>query len=90
MLEYYKYLLNYDIDLVKHKPIAKPVKKHVELPKLEVRNITLSQFDDVTSNYITAHNIDEYRRKSFKVQLVPHVDLILDNILKEVYEFECL
>lgn len=47
----------------------------------DAKPITLAQFDRVSKNAITAHRIEDYRRKGFNMLLVPKIDTWFDTLL---------
>lgn len=54
----------------------------VGLPIIEdAKPITLAQFDRISKNAITAHRIEDYRRKSFNMLLVPEINTWFDILL---------
>lgn len=56
-----------------------------ELPiKIDVKKITLAQYDRVSKDVITAHNIADYRQRKFNLTLLPKVEVLLDILLEGV------
>ena len=47
----------------------------------DARQITLAQYDPTTKNTITAHRLKDYRRKTFRISLLPEIHLWLDDIM---------
>lgn len=53
------------------------------LPIIEdAKKITLAQYDRVSKNAITAHNLSDYRRKSFNMLLLPKVQTWFELLLE--------
>lgn len=89
-LEYYQYVCNYSIFLPKKKQPVESVKVQSILLN-DAKEITLSQYNPLTKDYITAHRIKDYRRKTFTLMLLPKVDILFDKVLEgSVYYNECL
>lgn len=86
-LEYYKYINNYTVDV--HTPTIPEEKEApsvLPLSMSDAKDITLASFDANTKDLITAHQLKDYRRKTFTLLLLPDVDIMYDQILKGVYE----
>ena len=78
------------------------VKQPVEIPEHDnvfkgrpilndAKPITLAQYDPVSMNAITAHNLKDYRRKNFNLVLLPKVDNLFLRVLEgSVYWNELL
>ena len=45
-------------------------------------DITLAEFDRNTKDVITAHRLQDYRRKRFNLVLLPQVDIMFDRLLE--------
>lgn len=59
------------------------------LPLVEdARDVTLSQYEPMTKDFITAHRIKDYRRKTFNLILLPDVDVLFDEFLKGCKYYE--
>ena len=88
-LEYYAYVNNYIVQ-----PPTPP--KKVEEPNVlslkmsTAKEITLAQYNPVTKDIITAHNLKDYRRKVFTLLLLPDADIIFDKVLEGSYYNEFL
>ena len=53
------------------------------LPLIEdARDITLAQYEPQTKDLITAHNLKDYRRKTFNLVLLPKVNVLFDKYLE--------
>ncbi len=65
-------------------PKVNPIEEgQVGLPIVEdAKPITLAQYDRISKNAITAHNLSEYRRKSFNMLLLPKVHTWFDTLLE--------
>lgn len=85
LLDRYKYITNYGIDTEPCQPYTPPVKQKREYVAPEVTPITIADSDSRSSDFITAHCLEDYRRTSFNLVLLPHVDLAFDIIAEEVY-----
>ena len=48
----------------------------------DAKPITLAQYDRISKNAITAHNLSEYRCKSFSMLLLPDVNTWFDTLLE--------
>lgn len=48
----------------------------------DAKKITLAQYDRISKNAITAHNISDYRRKSFNMLLLPKVHTMFESLLE--------
>lgn len=60
----------------------------VDIPPLKIqdaRQITLSEYIPSSKGYITAHRIQDYRRKSNTMILLPEVSILFDKILEGSY-----
>ena len=88
-LEYYRYVNNYIV-----RPPAPP--KKVEEPNVlslklsDAKDITLAQYNPVTKDIVTAHNLKDYRRKVFTLLLLPDADIVFDKVLEGSYYNEFL
>lgn len=86
ILSRYGILYQYDIDT---KPeVKKSARVNTNFIKYEVpesRPITIADINVVSGNYITAHDLSDYRRASFNLTLLPEVELQSDIIAREVY-----
>lgn len=80
-LEYYKYVNNYAVSPPK-KVEPKEESKVLELHLGEVKDITLAQYNPATKDIITAHNLKDYRRKTFTLLLLPKADIVFDRVLE--------
>lgn len=62
-----------------------PVYKERQVPGVtlrpDARTVTLSQYDRDTKNYITAHDIKDYRISSFRLSNLPYVTTLFDKLL---------
>ena len=92
VLEKYKYVNNYGIEVEPPKgytpPVTKKERKYVAPKAIPV---TVAHTNPRSADFITAHTLQDYRRASFNLVLLPHVDLAYDIIAKEVYGLsECL
>ena len=57
----------------------------------DAKELTLAQYDVVSKNAITAHNLKDYRRKNFNLVLLPKVDNMFIRVLEgSVYWSELL
>ena len=83
--------INYYIALDKFKPITQinvPETKQVntyDITKVIKNNdyhVTLAQYDPICSGKITAHNLRDYRHKTFQLSLLPEIRLLFDDILE--------
>lgn len=84
-LSRYKCLWDYHVDLIPHKPYTPPpVEKRKYVPP-QVTPITIASQDSRSKNFITAHDLRDYRRTEFNMVLLPRVELPYDIIAKEVY-----
>lgn len=85
VLKGYRALWGYNVDLIPHKPYRpEPEVKRKYIPP-EVTPITLAEQDSRSKDFITAHDLRDYRRTTFNMVLLPNVDLPYDIIAKEVY-----
>lgn len=90
-LDKYKYVTNYGVSFESYKPYVPPVHKKRKYVPPEVPSITVADGDIRSRDFITAHDLRDYRRTSFNLVLLPKVDLAFDVIAKEVYGLgECL
>lgn len=81
-LEYYKYI-NRACIITQHTVPQYHEKEVKGLPLLDdAVQITLSQFDPVTKDFITAHKVKDYRRKQFTMTLLPCVNIMFDRLLE--------
>lgn len=48
----------------------------------DAKVITLAQYDTSTKNAVTAHRLKDYRRKSFRLALLPNVEILFDKVLE--------
>lgn len=85
ILKGYGALWNYKLDLIPHKVFTPEPKVKRKYVAPEVTPITLATQDFRTRDYITAHDLRDYRRTTFNMVLLPNVDLPYDVIAKEVY-----
>lgn len=85
MLNKYKYVNNYGLEIepVKHYT-PEPKKLRAYVPP-EAKLITLADLDARSKDYVTAHDLRDYRRTAFNLVLLPSVELSYDYIAKEVY-----
>ena len=92
-LERYEFLYNYVIQKAEEpaKKLKQVKEKFVKYESPKARAITLADSDPLSGNYITAHDLSDYRRSSFNLTLLPEIELQSDIIAKEVYGLsECL
>lgn len=83
IIEYY--------DAIAHRPLARFTPEKPPEPERPVeykpildtsRVVTLSEFDPVSKEAITAHRIKDYRRRVFNFTLLPEIHLLLDDIME--------
>ena len=46
------------------------------------KEITLAEYNPVSSDSITAHKLADYRRRQFSLVLLPDVHILIDDLLK--------
>lgn len=85
VLDKYAVLLHYNVDVVKHNPYVKTPERVKRYIPPEYIPITLADTDVRSSEYVTAHDLRDYRRKTFNILMMPRVVLPYDNIAEEVY-----
>lgn len=85
VLDRYRYITNYGLEIDPYKPYIppKPVKRQYIVP--EVIPVTIGELDPRSKNFVTAHDLRDYRRTSFNLVMLPAVELSYDAIAKEVY-----
>lgn len=90
-LDKYRYVTNYGVHFESYKPYIPPERKKRKYVPPEVPAITMADGDIRSCDFITAHDLRDYRRTSFNLVLLPKVELAFDVIAKEVYDLgECL
>lgn len=91
ILSYYKYINNYTITEDTYKPYIPPPRKEIKYVVPQAIPITTSDLDVRSRDFITAHDLRDYRRTSFNLVLLPIVTTPYDIIAKEVYGLdECM
>jgi len=81
-LEYYKYVHEVR-EVIQPKVVTPPEDTAKGRPLItDAIKITLAQYDRDTKNFITAHNIKDYRRKTFRLTLLPDVHVLFDVLLE--------
>lgn len=84
-LDRYKYITNYGVSFEPYKPYVPPIRRKRKYVPPQVPTITVADIDTRSRDFITAHDLRDYRRTSFNLVLLPKVDLAFDVISKEVY-----
>lgn len=84
-LDRYRYLLNYNVDITPYKPYTPPPVKRRVYVMPEALPITVADTDARSRDFVTAHDLKDYRRTAFNLVLLPKVELSYDIIAKEVY-----
>lgn len=81
-MEYYQALYSV-LPTVTQQRVTNPIEEAQEgLPIIEdAKQITLAQYDRISKNAITAHNLSEYRSKQFNMLLLPDVHTWFDFLL---------
>lgn len=85
VLARYKYITNYGIQTEDIKPYTPAPKRQREYVPPDAKLITLADLDKRSKEYVTAHDLRDYRRTAFNLVLLPSVELSYDYIAKEVY-----
>lgn len=85
VIDRYGVLLHYNITVTKHTPYIKTPERRKRYVAPEYIQVTLADVDDRSCDYITAHDLRDYRRKSFNILMMPRVNLPYDAIAEEVY-----
>ncbi len=83
ILEYYAHVNNYSVNL--HMPNSLKDSSDVHKSPLilhDAKDITLAQYDPITSDVITAHIIKDYRHKVYSLTLLPQVTIMFDAVLE--------
>lgn len=81
----YRALWNYNVDLIPHTAYTEPPKEKRRYIPPKVTPITIATQDVLSKDYVTAHDLRDYRRSQFNLVLLPDVELPYDAIAKEVY-----
>lgn len=91
VLKRYNLITNYGIDTEEYKPYVPPERRKREYVVPEAVPITLADMDFRSADFITAHDLRDYRRTSFNLVMLPSVELSYDTIALEVYNLNgCL
>lgn len=85
VLDKYSLINNYGIDAEPYKPYIPPPVTKREYVVPEVIPVTVAELDSRSKNFVTAHDLRDYRRTSFNLVMLPAVTLSYDAIAKEVY-----
>ena len=85
ILDKYRYLWDKTLDLVPYTPYTPPPAAKRKYVPPKATPITIADQDMRSSNFITAHDLRDYRRTHFNLVLLPKVELPYDIIAKEVY-----
>jgi hypothetical protein len=89
-LELYKYVTNYGVYDQPTTIVTEKVQRNT-IHLNDAKEITLSQYNPLTKDYITAHRVKDYRRKTFTLTLLPQVNLMFNKVLEgSDYFNECL
>lgn len=48
----------------------------------DAKEVTLAEYSTTTKNAITAHHLKDYRRKTFRLTLLPKISTLFDKVLE--------
>ena len=83
ILEYYAHVNNYGVTIDVPKSYVEKERDKINVFELsDAREVTLAQYDPITTDIITAHNIKDYRHKVYSLILLPQVRIIFDAVLE--------
>lgn len=85
ILEVYKKLYAYRLTGDEVKPYTPPPVQKRKYVVPQAKPMTLADSGERSRDLVTAHNLSDYRRTSFNLILLPHVELSYDIIAEEVY-----
>lgn len=82
VMELYRALYG-GVRTVTQQRVTNPIEEaQAGLPIIEdAKQVTLAQYDRVSKNAITAHNLSEYRSKQFNLMLLPDVHTWFEYLL---------
>lgn len=82
MLELFDIYLS-GVVATKQKYVRPPENERQGIPiRMDAKCVTLAQYDRVSKDVITAHNIAEYRRSRFVPALLPNIDIWFDRFVE--------
>ena len=82
-IDLYSNLFSYNVGVKQPIVTKAPEEVSVGLPLVEdAKEITLAQYEPVTKDVITAHNLKDYRSKSFNMMLLPKMEVLFDKFLE--------
>jgi hypothetical protein len=83
VLNYYALVNNCKVSVEEVHPYAEENKRQVPVMELGVpKEITLAEYDSNTKQFITAHRLKDYRRRTFTLVMLPDVHLPIDDLLE--------
>lgn len=85
VLDKYRFVNNYGLSVDPYKPYIPPVQTKRQYIVPDAIPVTLSDLDPRSKDFVTAHDLKDYRRTSFNLVMLPAVELSYDAIAKEVY-----
>lgn len=84
-IRYFELLTRTRLDIEETKQYKDTVKgSHKDFQMPSAKSITLSEFNTVSCDAITAHRIADYRKRRFSLVLLPSIHIVMDDIVAPI------